>query len=317
MTVLHMDCLMSKLSRNNDYYTILRRAILLKPGQTVDDIFESELWLACKKIYFNDKLQKEERKVKAREFYEDHKKQMQFPTLWPEKWDCFNDLAVAYWENRQSFMSELMNDATSIGEKWFKSVRTQASKEIEEHTFLKTMLIVDPASATSKKSDYTFIGVGSKATNDFTYVRDLVMKKLIFNDYCKKVVEMLENHDDITHIQIEKNTYQGADVVKIKELISKNDKLKYKNYEFINKMQKTNKDEKISTVINPINNGQIIINGDCEDSPEAIKQILDFQGQQYTLHDDAIDSISELQNALDEIEVVTNVEILDRKAFGL
>jgi predicted phage terminase large subunit-like protein len=179
------------------------------------------------------------------------------------------------------------------------------------------MLIVDPASTTSKKSDYTFIGVGSKATNDFTYVRDLVMKKLIFNDYCQKVVEMLENHDDITHIQIEKNTYQGADVVKIKELISKNDKLKYKNYEFINKMQKTNKDEKISTVINPINNGQIIINGDCEDSPEAIKQILDFQGQQYTLHDDAIDSISELQNALDEIEVVTNVEILDRKAFGL
>lgn len=39
-TVLHIDCLMSRLSRNNDYYTILRRAIILEDGQTVEDIFE-------------------------------------------------------------------------------------------------------------------------------------------------------------------------------------------------------------------------------------------------------------------------------------
>ena len=316
-TVLHIDCLMSKLSRNNDYFTILRRAILLEPEQKVEDIFENELWLACKQIYFDDKLQKEQRKAKAKEFYEAHKEQMQFPTLWPEKWDCFNDLAIPYWENRQSFMSELMNDASSIGEKWFKSVRTQSGKEIEEHDFNKTMLIVDPASTTTKKSDYTFIGVGSQASNDFTYIRDLVMKRLEFNDYCNKVVGMLEVHEDVTHIQIEKNTYQGADVVKIKELISKNDILKYRSFEFINKMQKTNKDEKISTVIDPINNGQIIINGDCEDSSEVVKQILDFQGQQYTLHDDAIDAIAELQNALKEIEAISKVAILDRRAFGL
>ena len=53
-TVLHIDCLMSKLSRNRDYKTILKRAIILKPDQTVEDIFESDLWLQCKKLYFND-----------------------------------------------------------------------------------------------------------------------------------------------------------------------------------------------------------------------------------------------------------------------
>ncbi len=314
-TVLHIDCLMSRLSRNNDYKTILRRAIILGPDEAVEDIFESSLWLKCKNIYFNDKL--EDSKEAAREFYEEHKEEMKFKTLWEEKWDCFNDLAVAYWENRISFMSELMNDATSIGEKWFKSVATRPSAEIEEHSFIKTMLIVDPASTTTKKSDYTFIGVGSEATNGFTYVRDFIMKRLEFTEYCNKVIEILENHGDITHIQIEKNTYQGADVTKIKELIAKHPKLKFKRYEFINEMQRKNKDEKISTVIDPVNNGQIILNQDCEDCKEVVDQIKDFQGQQYTLHDDAIDGIAELQNALKEIKVITIAKILDRKKLGL
>lgn len=32
-------------------------------------------------------------------------------------------------------MSEKMNDASSIGEKWFKSIRTQSVEEIEDHIF--------------------------------------------------------------------------------------------------------------------------------------------------------------------------------------
>lgn len=316
-TVLHMDCLMSKLSRNNDYYTVLKRAIILEENQTVEDIFESELWKKCHAIYFNEKLNKEERKENARLFYMDHKEEMQFETLWPEKWDCFNDLAIKYWENRQSFMSELMNDATSIGERWFKSVATQTKEEIEAHDFIKTMLSIDPASTTNKKSDYVAMVVGSKATNDFTYIRDLIMKKLAFEKYCEKAVEMLENNLDVTHINIEKNTYQGADVIKIKELIEKSEKLKGKRYEWINEMQRKNKDEKISTVIDPMNNGQIIIRSDCEDSKAAIEQIKDFQGQLYTLHDDMIDCIAELEVKIKTIKTIGKVTFLDRRSLGL
>jgi hypothetical protein len=134
-TVLHVDCLMSRLSRNHDYKTILKRAILLKPDETVDDIFESDLWLECKKKYFNDK--DSNPKATAALFYEINKAQMKFPVLWEEKWDCFNDLAIPYWENRMSFMSELMNDASSIGEKWFKSVLTRRKDEIEDNHFIK------------------------------------------------------------------------------------------------------------------------------------------------------------------------------------
>lgn len=316
-TVLHIDCLMSKLSRNNDYYTILRRAIVLNDDETVEDIFESELWRECHDIYFDEKLNKDERKIKAKQFYEDHKEEMQFTTWWPEKWDCFNDLAVKYWEDRRSFMSELMNDATSIGEKWFKSVATQTKEEIEQHDFTKTMMSIDPASTTNKKSDSTNIMVGSKATNDFTYIRDLVHRKLTFSQYCEKVVEVLERNLDVTHINLEKNTYQGADVEKIKELIGKSEILKGKKYEWINEMQKKNKDEKISTIVDQVNNGQIIIVSDMEDSKKAIDEILDFQGQLYSVHDDAPDNLAELEIKIKTIIVSRKVKLLDRRLLGL
>lgn len=303
-TVLHMDCLMSRLSRNNDYYTILKRAILLDKEQSVDDIFESDLWLQCKKLYFNDK--DESSKETAKQFYNTNKTTMKFTVLWEEKWDCFNDLAIPYWENRMSFFSELMNDASSIGEKWFKSVRTMSTEEIENHTFTKTMLCIDPASTTNKTSDYSAMVVGSQATNGFTYVRDIVMDKLEFNQYCKKVVELLELHKDITHIYIEKNTFQGSDVVKIKELILASLILRGRRFTWINEMQRKNKDEKISTIIDSVNNGQIIF---VDTNKDAVQQILDFQGQKYSVHDDFVDVVSELTLKLKTIETKTILRV--------
>ena len=303
---------MSKLSRNNDYYTIKRSAIILKDGQTVEDIFESDLWLKCHDIYFDEKLDKDFRKEKAQQFYLDHKEKMKFPVLWKEKWDCFNDLAIPYWENRKAFMSELMNDASSIGEKWFKGIRTMSSEEIESHDFIKTMLSVDPASTTNKKSDSTSIMVGSKTNNDFTYIRDVVHRKMSFNQYCEKVVRVLENNPDVTHINIEKNTYQGADVIKIKELINESNILKGKSYEWINEMQRKNKDEKISTIVDQVNNGQIIFVSDKEDSQKAIDEILDFQGQLYSIHDDAPDNLAELENKIKTINKKASFSIIYR-----
>lgn len=296
-TTLHINCLISRLSRNNDYYTLLKRAIILKDNQTVEDIFDSDLWLECKRLYFNDK--DENPKQTAKNFYEKHKEEMKFEVLWEEKWNCFDDLAIPYWENRQAFMSELMNDTTSIGEKWFKSVATQTEEEIENHKFTKTMLCIDPASTTNKKSDFTAMVVGSMSSNGFKYMRKLILDKFEFNQYCKEVVKILESYDDITHIYIEKNTFQGTDVIKIKELIAESAKLRNKRYEWINEMQRKNKDEKISTIVDPVNNGQVIF---VDNNKEFREQILEFQGQKYTVHDDAIDITAECVNRLDKIK---------------
>lgn len=307
-TVLHMDCLISRLQRNRDYKTFLRRAILLKGDQTVDDIFESPLWAKCKEIYFDDSL--EDSKAAAQEFYQENFEEMKFPVLWEEKWDCFNDLAIPYWENRQAFMSEMMNNASEIGLRWFKSARTQTVEEIEEHDFKKTILCIDPASTTSRKSDFTAMVVGSTATNGFKYIRDIVMDKLEFNLYCAKVVEILVKYEEISYVYVEKNTFQGADIIKIKELISKEPKLRNRKIEFANEMQRTNKEEKISTIIDDVNNGRIIF---VDNNPKAIEQLMDYQGEKYSLHDDFVDCVAECSNRLEKVNTNNVISLLDRK----
>ena len=307
-TVLHMDCLISRLQRNRDYKTFLRRAILLKGDQTVDDIFESPLWSKCKEIYFDDSL--EDSKAAAQEFYQENFEEMKFPVLWEEKWDCFNDLAIPYWENRQAFMSEMMNNASEIGLRWFRSVRTQTVEEIEEHDFKKTILCIDPASTTSRKSDFTAMVVGSTATNGFKYMREIVMDKLEFNLYCAKVVEILIKYEEISYVYVEKNTFQGADIIKIKELISKEPKLRNRKIEFANEMQRTNKEEKISTIIDDVNNGRIIF---VDNNPKAIEQLMDYQGEKYSLHDDFVDCVAECSNRLEKVNTNNVISLLDRK----
>ena len=306
-TVLHIDCLMSKLSRNNNYYTTIRQAIVLEEGQDVEDILEAPLWRKCRSLYFNNK--DENRKETAYKFYLDNIEEMRFKTLWSEKWDCFKDLAVIYWENRKAFMSELMNDATSIGEKWFKGVRTAPREEIEANRFTKTLLSVDCASTTGAKSDYTSIIVGSKDSGDFSYIRDIILKKLAFEDYCRLVVDKLEEYPEIVYINIEKNTYSGADVLRIKELIQDRPTLRGRRFIFINDMQRKNKDEKISTIIDRVNNGQIILNSECEDTQLAINQLLDFQGQKYSLHDDFPDNLAEFEIKIKDIKTKTVLRV--------
>lgn len=290
-TVLHNGCLISRLSHDPDYFTVLRRAILLKEGQKVDDIFMQPLWIKCKELLYNPK--DPNPKKTAIKFYKDHFEEMQFPVLWPEKWDCFNDLAVDYWKNRKTFMSEKMNDASDIMGKWFKSYRVLRKLDIERNMFSKTALIVDPASTTNKKSDYTAIIVISESFNGFYYVRRIIMKKLEFKEYCIKVVDTLKEFPYITHISVEKNTFNGADVEKIKELIIDDEDLELSDYEIINKMQKQNKDEKIETIISDVNNGKIIFVSDDEDSEDALKQLIEFQGQDYSEHDDFPDVVAE------------------------
>lgn len=311
-TVLHIDCLISKLSRNRDYHTIINRAVLLEDGQTIDDIFESDLWLECKKIYFDDKI--EDPQIQARKFYDKHIDKMKYPLLWEEKWDFFNDIAVKYWTNRKSFMSEKMNDASTLGVRWFKAIRTQSEEEIEDHTFLKTMLCVDPAGEQSRRSDFFAMAVGSLGENDFKYVRRMILAKMSYKEYCQTVIDLLKEYTEITHLYVEKNTYLGADVTTITEMIDKDYELKRRNIIILNEMSRRNKDERISTIIEEVNNGQLVFNNNNKDFTQ---QILDFQGTAYSPHDDAPDIIAELSRRLIEIEVKNIIRIIDRRKLGV
>jgi len=270
----------------------------------VDDYFDNnEYWQHYKRLLFNDKLDKEDKDILLKEYYTKYRQEMIFPTIW-EKYEC-DKLAQKFFTKRTAFMQELMCDCQNVGNRWFKGTRTQSVIDIENHIFNKTILQCDPASSTNDKSDYSAMLVGSICnSNGFTYIRKGILVKLSFTDLCNKIIKILKDYKDITHISIEKNLYMGTDVLKIQELIAADTDFKNRNFTFINKMQKTNKDEKISTVIDPINTGQIIFN---EEDKKFTEQIKEFSGQKFTTHDDAIDCVAQFTIDVQTIKTVGKV----------
>lgn len=303
-TILHSDCFMSRLATKNEYQKIYYRVC----DFDVDKYFNSGLWLEFKKIYFNHKL--DDSVSAAKEFYYQHEDDMQYKTIWPDKFDCL-DTAIDYFENPIAFKQELQNDAKNIGEKWFKSVRTIPREEIEEEIFIKTMLLVDPASTSNKTSDYSAFLVGSLANNGFKYARLSELAKINarteFDKYIDHMIELLKIYSDITHVYIEKNTFNGADANQLENKIKLDPQLRCRRIVIINEHQKKNKDDKISTIIPEINKGQIIF---ADEDYEFTQQILDFAGQKYSIHDDAPDITSEMSIRLNSLKKSNGISIL-------
>lgn len=302
-----------RISNNPDYRTFHRSVVPFD----VDEYFdEHKYWQKFRSIYFDNK--RDFPLEDAKEFYLEHKDKMEFPTIW-RKYNCW-ELAKDYFNKRLVFMQEMMCDVENIGDKWFKSNRLMPREEIEEHTFIKTMLTVDTAGVKNKdkkRSDSFGFVVGSVSDNDFKYIRTGQLRKFDeFNQYIDHVIKLLEDFEDITHVFIEKNTYNGLDVDDIKTKIEKNHKLASRDITFINEMQRRNKDEKITTIVDDVNNGRIIF---CEERVEEdfLQQITDFAGQQFSLHDDAPDVLAELATRIDQIEVIVPIKIFDRRLLGL
>lgn len=311
-TLQHKECFYSRLLKMPTWKFKLEKGVLI---DDIDEYFNTGLWKQFKDILFNFK--NENRLEDAKEFYWENQEKMKFPLLWSEFWDCL-DMALSYYENPSSFKQEVQGDVDSIGQKWFKGVRTETRKEIETHNFIKTMLLIDPASGGGKKNDYSAFLVGSQADNNLKYARKAELAKINartdFDKYINHAIKLLLEYPDITHLYIEKNTFNGADANAIENKIKDDSVLRNRNITIINEHQKKNKDDKISTLIPYINKGQIIF---AEEDSEFTDQVLDFRGQKYSVHDDAPDITSEFSIRIENIEVVENVVLLDRRKFGL
>jgi len=297
-TILHRDCFMSRLLNNKDYKHILKRAV----NFDVDKFFHTGLWEEFRLIYFDDKLQ--DSVSDAKEFYYQHEKELHYETIWEDKFDCL-DLAIDYYTNPQAFKQEMMNDASKIGEKWFKSSLVKSKEEIENHVFVKTMLCVDPASTSNVNSDSFAFLVGSLADNDFKYVRKGELIKMDarteFDKYIDHIIKLLKDYSDVTCIYIEKNTFNGSDANRLEQFINADPLLRNRDLTIVNEAQRANKDDKIATVVSDVNNGRIIFNADDKD---FVQQIMDFAGQDFTQHDDAPDIVSEFSNRINDITVI-------------
>lgn len=305
-TQQHKECFYSRLLKSPVWKFKKYRGVDI---DDVDEYFETGLWLEFRNILKDFK--NPDHLEDAKEFYYTHEKEMQFGKLWPEFWDCL-DLALDYYENPNSFKQEVQGDVDAIGEKWFKSMHTETREEIESHDFLATMLIVDPAASGGKKNDYSAYMVGGK-TDRFKYCRKGELAKINarteFDKYVDHMIDLLIEYPDITHVSIEKNTFNGADANQLEKKIREHPLLKFRNIKIINETQRKNKDDKISTIIPYINRGEFIF---CSEDEEFIKQIMDFAGQKYSVHDDAPDSVAEFFIRIDNIKTTHGFSIIYR-----
>ncbi|WP_139692535.1 hypothetical protein [Sporolactobacillus terrae] len=296
-TILHKDCFMSRLMKDKSYKHILKRAI---HHSDVDELFNNGLWAEFKRLYFNSS--DSDSVSTAKEFYYQHESDMQFPVLWPDKYNCM-DLAIDYYSDPTSFKQEMQNDAEHIGEKVFHNMVTKSPDEIEKQEFTKTILCVDPAVEQHKRSDYSAFLVGSKTANNFRWVRKGIIDKLSFDDYIDKIISLLKAYPDIVAVWIEKNTYNGSDARELQKRIDK--EFPKRHIEIINERQNRNKEAKIRAIAGKVDSGFIVFNKEDQD---ANQQLMDYQGEQYTQHDDFPDIVAEFSRLIDEIQVIQPIK---------
>lgn len=303
-TILHRDCFMSRLLKNKEYKHTVKRLC----DFDVDKYFHSGLWEEFRKIYFDDKLQ--DNVSEAKEFYYQNEKEMQYKTIWQDKYNCLEE-AISYYNNPVAWKQEMQNDASKIGEKWFKSIITKSYEEIKSHTVEKMMLCVDPASTSTKRSDSFAFLVGSTSDNGFKYVHKGELIKFDartqFDEYLGHIIDLLKEYKQITHVFIEKNTFNGSDANQLEKLIENDLELSGRDITIINESQKKNKDDKIASCVSAVNNGAVIFN---EEDTDFTDQVKEFCGQDFSLHDDAPDVLSEFYNRIDNIEVIQPLRFL-------
>lgn len=311
-TQQHKECFYSRLIKTATWKFKKEKGVLV---DNVDDYFNSGLWLEFKNILNNFK--DEDRLENAKEFYYENEYLMQYDTLWSEFWDCL-ELALDYFENPNSFKQEVQGDIDSIGEKWFKSMHTENREEIETHNFIKTMLIIDPASGGGRKNDYSAYMIGSTANNGCKYCRKGELAKINarqeFDKYVDHMIELLLEYLDVTHVFIEKNTFNGADANQLEKKLKEHPILKFRNITILNETQRKNKDDKISTIVPFVNRGEFIF---CAEDEEFNNQFMEFASQKFTLHDDAADVAAEFFLRVDQIKTVGKITLLDRKLLGI
>jgi predicted phage terminase large subunit-like protein len=302
-TILHRDCFISRLLKDHSYKHIMEKAILV---EDVDQLFNSGLWEEFKKIYFNSK--DELAQEHGREFYFNHEDEMKYPVLWEDKYDPL-DLALDYYSDPQAFKQEMQNDASKIGEKAFHQISSIPREEIEKESFVSTILCCDPAVETKANNDYTALLVGAKTTNNFRWVRKGIIRRFNFDEYINKVIELLKEYEEIGTIWIEKNTFNGADAREIQNRIGKDPNLKSRRINIVNERQNKNKEAKIRAISGKVDSGFIVF---AEEDKEFTDQILAYEGEKFSLHDDAPDITAEFDRLIDEINIPKEIKTIPK-----
>lgn len=291
--------------KNDSSFQLLHKSVF---EFNVDEVFSSEKWQEYRKLLLNTK--DEDRITTARDFYLKND-DMHIETVWQN----YEPLKMAnkFFTERLSFMQEYMCDCQKVGEQWIKYMAKIDQKEIEDHTFEKTILSIDTASSAKAKSDYFAFTILSKY-NGFLFVREGLLKKYDakteFDMYINFTIELIRKYN-VNAFVVERNVFKDLDTVAIKKALENDTDLKMRRVQSISVFNNKKKDDRIATITDKINSGTIIFN---EDNKDYNQQVFDFCGQNYSMHDDAIDSLEMAVNHIDEINN-RKITLLDKSAL--
>lgn len=269
----------------------------------IDKYFkDNKYWNKYRELLLNVK---DEKNVETAEnYYLDNIDKMRFETIWNAKYRCTKDIANSYFTNRLSFMQELMCDCSKIGDNWIEHIVERNKDEINLFKCNKTILAIDQAASNKNNSDFTAMTVLG-IYNNFFIVKEGSLYKFDsvneFDLYIGTVLEKLRTFKEITHVVLEKNVFKGVDAKRIEQAILEDKELKKRKIKVITIYNTKNKDSRIMTITDKINSGLVIFNKENE---EYNKQVKEFKGQQFTAHDDAIDSLEMAINTIADIKVV-------------
>ena len=274
----------------------------------VDKIFSNYKWQEYRKILLN--MKNECRINTARNYYLQNK-DMHIETIW-SNYDPLK-MANKFFTERLSFMQEYMCECERVGEKWISYIAKMDKKEIEDHVFEKTILSIDTAASAKAKSDYFAFTVLSKY-NGFLFVREGLLKKYDakteFDMYINFTIELIRKYN-VNAFVVERNVFKDLDVVAIKKALEDDNDLKKRRVQSISVFNNKKKDDRIATITDKINSGTIIFN---ECNKDYNQQVFDFCGQNYSLHDDAIDSLEMAVNNIDKIQN-KKITLLDKSVL--
>lgn len=290
--------------REDSSFTVFHRGVC---NFDVDDYFaKNKYWQKYREILFNNKNPK--RIEDAENYYYEHISDMKFSTIWEGKYKCFK-LANDYFTKRLSFMQELMCDCENVGDIWITYQDKISPKELNEIRFEKTVLTIDQGASKTSRSDFTAFTVLGKS-NGFYYVREGKLKKFDskteFDLYITEIVTILKAWKDVTHVFLEKNVYKGIDATRLEERIREDRELRSRRIKVETPYSTQNKEQRISTITDKINSGQIKFN---ELNNDYNKQVFSYRGEKFTPHDDAIDSLEMAVNNIDQIQTRTILHI--------
>ena len=291
--------------KNDASFKLLHKSVF---DFDVDKVFCDPKWQEYRKLLMDTK--DEDRINNAKNFYLENE-DMHIETVW-QNYDPLK-MVNKFFTERLSFMQEYMCECERVGEKWISYMAKIDEKEIEDHTFEKTILSIDTATSSRSKSDYFAFTVLSKY-NGFLFVRDGILKKYDakteFDMYINFAVELIRKYT-IDAFVVERNVFKDLDTIAIKKALENDSDLKMRRVQAISVFNNKKKDDRIATITDKINSGTIIFN---QDNKEYNEQVFSFCGQNYSMHDDAIDSLEMAVNHIDEINN-RKITLLEKSAL--